>query len=57
MTRCAWCDETYEPDDRDHAPDYCSAECEADAEAAEAARLEAAWREAARRRWPVPPGT
>jgi hypothetical protein len=26
--RCAYCDEDYEPDDRDHAPEYCSLECE-----------------------------
>jgi hypothetical protein len=45
--RCAWCDETIEPDDRDHGADYCSYECEADAEAA--AILDAVQVEAARR--------
>lgn len=35
---CAFCDETFEPDDRDHLPAFCSLDCEAGAEVA-AARI------------------
>jgi len=29
---CAHCDETFEPDDRDHLPEFCSLECQTEHE-------------------------